>query len=120
VLRVRLIYTLSIQTMFKSLLAATAATICCLQPAAASVGSAFDTATRPKSGECYTTTGGHSVCWQRLGPTTYGIALREKNNQPDYATTIYLTCGGRWEAYGPGNKTSLQALADAFCEEQGH
>ena len=107
--------------MFKSLFAATAAITCCLgNPALATVGDAFDTATHQSKGGCYQTTGGHSVCWQNIKPTTYTIALREANNRPEYATTLLLTCGGKWEAFGPAQKPALQALADAFCEEQGH
>ena len=120
-LRARLIYTLSIQTMFKSLVAAAAAITCCLGgPAMASVGSAFDQATHKPQGECYETTAGHTVCWQAIKPREYAIALVMRNNRPDYATTMYLRCGGKWEAYGPADKPDLQGLADAFCEEQGH
>lgn len=109
--------------MFKSLLAATAAITCCLgNPAMAYVGEAFDQATAPQqsAGNCYQTTGGHSVCWFRINGATYSIALREVNNRPDYATSIVVNCGGQWEAYGPGQKAGLQALVDAFCTEQGH
>ena len=83
--------------MFKSLFAATAAITCCLgNPALASVGDAFDTATHQSKGGCYQT-GGHSVCWQTIKPATYTIALRESNNRPEYATTLLLTCGGKWK-----------------------
>ena len=107
--------------MFKSLLAATAAITCCLgNPAMAYVGDAFDQATHQQDGACYQTTGGHSVCWQSIKPKTYSIALRQVNNRPDYATTLYLTCGGKWEAFGPADKKALQSLVNAFCSEQGH
>ena len=109
--------------MFKSLFAATAAITCCLgNPAMATVGDAFDQATTPRQeqGGCYQTTGGHSVCWQTLKPGMYTLALRQVNNRPEYATTLFLRCGGTWEAYGPADKQALQALVDAFCTEQGH
>ena len=120
-LRVRLIYTLSIQTMFKSLFAAAAAITCCLgNPALASVGDAFDTATHQETGGCYMTSGGHGVCWQSIKPKTYTISLREKHNRPEFATTLLLTCGGKWEAFGPADKQALTSLVNYFCEEQGH
>lgn len=107
--------------MFKSLFAATAAITCCLgNPALATVGDAFDQATHRSDGGCYTTTGGHSVCWQSIRPRTYTLSLREVSNRPEYATTLYLVCGGTWEAFGPAGKPALQSLADAFCSEQGH
>ena len=107
--------------MFKSLFAATAAITCCLgNPALAYVGDAFDTATHQAKGGCYETSGGHTVCWQSLKPRVYSLALRQVDNKPQYATTLYLTCGGRWEAYGPADKSALTSLVTAFCEEQGH
>lgn len=107
--------------MFKSILAITSALTCCLgNPALASVGDAFDTATQRAEGSCYKTTGGHSVCWQSIKPRTYTVSLREIDNTPDFATTLYITCGGTWESYGPGKTPQLKALVSAFCEEQGH
>ena len=107
--------------MFKSLIAATAAITCCLGgPAMASVGAAFDQATTKSKGDCYETSAGHTVCYQLIKPREYSISLIQKDNNPAYATTLYLRCGGRWEAYGPADQQNVQALADAFCEEQGY
>ena len=105
--------------MFKSLVAATAAITCLLgNPVQASVGAAFDNAQRATQGGCYGTTGGHTVCWQTIKRGGYTLSLIEQNNQPNYATTVYLDCKGDWEAFGPGKEPAVQALVDAFCSER--
>ena len=71
-----------------------------------------------RKGGCYSTTAGHTVCWQGLGTDMYALALRQVNNKPNFATTLFLTCGGRWEAYGPADRQSLEALISAFCAER--
>lgn len=105
--------------MFKSLLAVASAVTCCLgNPAMASVGAAFDTSAATTKGGCYSTKGGHTVCWQGLGANMYTLALRQIDNNPNYATSLFLTCGGRWEAYGPADKQALDQLVEAFCSER--
>lgn len=105
--------------MFKSLVAAASVLTCCLgNPAMASVGAAFDTSTASPGGGCYSTKGGHTVCWQGLGSNMYTLALRQVNNKPNFATTVFITCGGRWEAYGPADKQALDFLVKAFCSER--
>jgi hypothetical protein len=103
--------------MIKSLLATTSFLICCLgNPAmAVDVGEAFDRHATPKNGDCYTTTGGHTVCWQRLKERIFTLSLIEKNNQPAYATTVFVPCGGQWESYGPGKQEQVQLLVSDFC-----
>ena len=105
--------------MFKSLLAATAAITCLAgTPVQASVGAAFDNAQAATQGGCYSTTGGHTVCWQTIQTGGYTLSLIEKTNQPGYATTVYLDCKGAWEGYGPAKEPALKSLVDAFCSER--
>lgn len=103
--------------MIKSLIATTSFLICCLgNPAmAVDVGEAFDRHTTSQQGDCYSTTGGHTVCWQRITGRVFTLSLVEKDNRPDYATTIYVPCGGQWESYGPGKQKNLQLLVSDFC-----
>jgi hypothetical protein len=104
--------------MIKSLLATASFLICCLgNPAmAVDVGEAFDRhATPQEAGNCYSTTGGHTVCWQRLKDRIFTLALIEKDNQPAYATTLFVPCGAEWESYGPGKQKQLQLLVSDFC-----
>ena len=105
--------------MFKTLLAASAALLCSA-PAFADPGAVFDNSARPsdQSGGCYPTTGGHHVCWQRAMNTGYFTVSLIERNQPQYASTIFFRCGGRWEGFGPATRGAMQSLVDSFCQER--
>ena len=105
--------------MFKPLLAAFAV-LACSVPAYADPGAVFDnslSSTSDHTGGCYQTTGGHHVCWQVAKGRFFTISLVEKQ-QPTYASTLFVECGGRWEGFGPASHGSMQALVEAFCEER--
>ena len=99
-------------------MAASAALLCSV-PAFADPGAVFDNniSRSDNNGGCYQTTGGHYVCWQMAKGRYFTLSLIEKQ-QPTYASTIFLECGGRWEGYGPASHASMQSLVQAFCQER--
>ena len=98
-------------------MAASAALLCSV-PAFADPGAVFDNNLQPSNnGGCYQTTGGHHVCWQVTEPGYFTLSLVEKQ-QPTYASTIFLKCGGRWEGYGPASYGAMKSLVSAFCQER--
>ena len=106
--------------MFKFIPAALAALSLALpMPASAAsrVGAAFDSQPAVSNGECYGTANGSKVCWFRISGNTYSVALHngEVSEMPQ---AFLVTCGGKWQAFGPFDKEHTNAFVTVFCQER--
>ena len=68
-------------------------------------------------GECYTSDGGHYVCFQRLEDETYAVAVNDVSHGRGYPQVLTVNCDtGRYMGYGPLNNETAALWAGAFCQ----
>ena len=70
-------------------------------------------------GECLTTRDQSRVCYIKTSSTEFSIAILD-NGSRGSAQAVHIDCStGRWKAFGPLNKQTLDLYMDDFCPTFG-